>query len=41
MSDHEPDEPAPFATWRAIYAGVLALLVAEMIVFYWLTRHFG
>ena len=36
-----PLESAPFGTWRGIYVAVAALLVAEIVVFYWLSRHFG
>ncbi|UJR83969.1 PIG-L family deacetylase [Sandaracinus amylolyticus] len=37
----EDEEPAPFGTWRGIYAGVAALLVVLIAVFYWISRKFS
>lgn len=37
----EHEEPAPFGTWRGLYAFVAGLLVVEIVLFFWLSRHFG
>jgi hypothetical protein len=36
----EPEEHSP-ATWRRFYAIVFGVLVAEVLLFAWLTEHFS
>lgn len=39
---NEPNEQAhDAATWRRFYAIVLGILVAEVLLFAWLTEHFS
>jgi hypothetical protein len=38
MSD---DKPPLFGSWRKWYIVVLAALVIQMVVYYWLTRSFS
>lgn len=35
------DKPPLFTSWRSWYALVLAALVVQMILYYWLTRSFS
>lgn len=39
--DHEPGERAPIGTWRALYLFTAGLLVAQILLFYLVSRYFG